>query len=397
MSLAWMLIFCGIEGCLLGGFLYWLASIFAFVRVRRAVPNLNALYPPAPPRWHSLSVIIPACNEAETLEEAISSKLKDDYPDAEFILVDDRSVDKTPEIADRLAAHDARVRVLHIRELPEGWLGKVHALQKGFEISRGEWILISDADVHFTPGTLRRAIAWCEEGGIDHLAVIPQMLSAGFLLDAVVTMFVRVICLGGMLWKVKDAKSKRAAGAGAFSLFRRSALKRTPGFEWLRLEVVDDFALGQMLKNHGARAAIVNGRDCVTVHFYPTLGAMAQGMEKNTFAAMGQYSIPRLVTFTMLFLFLELSPFLALMPFWDWWLRLLAPIMTALALALSVSVACWAGNPVIPSLFTLLGTPIFALFCLRSGWLAWRRGGIMWRGTLYPTKDLRAGSRLILP
>ena len=87
----------------------------------------------------------------------MASKLSDDYPDAEFILVDDRSVDKTPEIADRLAAHDDRIRVLHIRELPEGWLGKVHALQKGVEISRGEWILISDADVHFMPGTLRRA------------------------------------------------------------------------------------------------------------------------------------------------------------------------------------------------------------------------------------------------
>lgn len=392
-----MLIFRGIEGCLLLGFLYWLFSLYAFVRVRLAVPDLKALNPPAPPRFPSLSVIIPARNEAKTLEDAISSKLTDDYPDAEFILVDDRSMDKTPEIADRIAAHDARVHVLHIHELPEGWLGKVHAIQKGIEICHGEWFLTSDADIHFAPGTLRRAIAWCEEEGIDHLAVIPQMLSAGFLLDAVVTMFIRVLCLGGRLWKIRDAKSKRAAGAGAFSLFRRSALERTPGFEWLRLEVVDDFALGQMLKKHGARAAIVNGKDCVTVHFYPTLSAMAHGMEKNAFATVGQFSIPRLVIFIMLFLLFELSPFLALMPFWDWWLRLFAPIMTALALALSASFAHWAGNPVIPSLFTILGTPILALFCLRSGWLAWRRGGIMWRGTLYPTKDLRAGRRLILP
>ncbi|HZH02601.1 MAG TPA: glycosyltransferase, partial [Myxococcaceae bacterium] len=109
------------------GLLYWLSALWRVVRTSSALPRLDRVQDDAPKPWPKVSIIIPACNEGETLEEATASKLAQDYPDFELILINDRSTDGTGEIAARLAARDARLRVLHVAELPEGWLGKVHA------------------------------------------------------------------------------------------------------------------------------------------------------------------------------------------------------------------------------------------------------------------------------
>src|SRR5262249_1819655 len=148
---------------------YWAVLVFAALRTIHAVPSLAALAPPEPASWPRVSVIIPACNEEATIEEALRSRLREGYPAAEYIVVDDRSTDRTGEILDRIAAEDPRVVALHVRELPDGWLGKVHALHAGLARATGEWVLFSDADIHHEVGTLRRAVAHCEQNGIDHL------------------------------------------------------------------------------------------------------------------------------------------------------------------------------------------------------------------------------------
>ena len=102
----------------------------------------------------------PACNEAAHLESAARTILDQDYPQLEIILVDDRSSDGTGALIDLLAREDARVKAIHIDKLPDGWLGKVHALQRGVERAEGEWLLFTDADVHFAPTMLRRAVAY---------------------------------------------------------------------------------------------------------------------------------------------------------------------------------------------------------------------------------------------
>src|SRR6185369_5444580 len=102
---------------------------------------------------------VPACNEAGTIETALASLLAQDYPGLEIVLVDDRSSDGTGVIIDRLAASDPRISAIHVRDLPIGWLGKVHALQRGLERVRGALVLFTDADIYFAPGSLRRAVS----------------------------------------------------------------------------------------------------------------------------------------------------------------------------------------------------------------------------------------------
>jgi cellulose synthase/poly-beta-1,6-N-acetylglucosamine synthase-like glycosyltransferase len=126
------------------------------------VQKLVSLQVPAPTTWPRLSVVIPALNEVDTLEAALGTLLAETYPDLEIVLVDDRSTDGTGALVDRLAARDPRITPVHITALPEGWLGKVHALHVGTQHARGDWLLYTDADVHFGQGSLRHAVAVAE-------------------------------------------------------------------------------------------------------------------------------------------------------------------------------------------------------------------------------------------
>ena len=95
----------------------------------------------------------------------------------------------TGAIIDRLARQDRRIRPIHIEVLPQGWLGKVHALHRGVQQAKGEWILFCDADVHFSPNLLKRSIAYALGHNLDHLTLIPKLQHKGFWLDVAVRSF----------------------------------------------------------------------------------------------------------------------------------------------------------------------------------------------------------------
>jgi len=227
---------------------YWLWNLYAAIRVRRDVPSLDGFAPPAGAPLPRLSVVVAACNEAGTIDAAARTLLAQDYPDLEIVLADDRSTDATGAIIDRLADEDDRVRAIHVTALPEGWLGKVHALDRGTAEATGAFLLFTDADVRFAPDALRRAVALCEQRGLDHLAGLPACWSAGLLVDMVVAAFLRPFVAMMRPWAVPRPDSRAFLGVGAFNLVRRSALARTPGFAWLRMEVADDAGLGLMMK-----------------------------------------------------------------------------------------------------------------------------------------------------
>jgi hypothetical protein len=384
-------------GALFVGFVYWLLASALSLRAAWTMPVLRDLRPSDPARWPSLSVVIPACNEADTIESALRSRLTQDYPELEVVVVEDRSTDATASIVDRIAAEDPRLRALHIKELPPGWLGKLHALHRGAEAASGEWLLFTDADVHFAPETLRRAVAYCEERELDFLTAMPEFLPGGLLLDVPISVFVRNVAMAAQARAVEDPASKIAVGGGVFNLVRRSAFEKTPGFSYLKLEIADDVSFGQMMKRAGARCSVVNARGMIRLKFYESLGAMARGCEKAGFAVLGRFSHARLVAVTLLYLGVELSPFAALAPLGIPWLPALGALMIALSLGSTALVNRSFGRSALPALLSPIGSVLMAGFFLRSGYLAWRRGGVAWRGTLYPTDLLRDGVRFEPP
>jgi hypothetical protein len=343
-------------------------------------------------------VIIPACNEAGKIERTVAALLQTSYPRLELIVVDDRSTDGTGAIVDELAAGDGRVRALHVTELPEGWLGKVHALQVGLAAARGEWIVFADADVQLAPWVLGAALAHALEQRLDFLTALPRFTSSGSLfLDAAVASMVRAVFIGGQVWKLADPGSDRGGGFGALNLIRRAALERTEGLEWLRLEVADDVGLGLLLKRGGSRCAFVNARDALSLCFYEDLGELARSVEKGGYAIVGRYSAPRAVVMAAALILLDTAHLLALVPTGLPWLPLVGLAGLAAGAAASVIGARWVGIGAGAGLLTVVGSVTTALLVVRSALLGWRRGGVRWRETFYPAEVLRPGRRVRWP
>jgi len=94
-------------------------------------------------------MLFAARDEEKKLPGALATLVAQDYPHLEIVAVDDRSSDATSRILDEFAASHSQLRVVHVRELPPGWLGKPHALQKAYEASTGEWLIFTDADVRY--------------------------------------------------------------------------------------------------------------------------------------------------------------------------------------------------------------------------------------------------------
>lgn len=375
----------------LPGCIAWFAQAGVLFLHLAHLKTVSLEHPPEPAVWPSVSAIVPARDEARSVADAIRSRLDDGYPALQVVAVDDRSTDGTGAIIDELADADPRVVPLHIEELPAGWLGKIHALARGTELASGEWLLVSDADVHLAPGALRKAVAFAEAEGIDFLALVPEFHSV-FRVDVLWTVFMRV--LGMMIdpAAVRDPDSKVAMGSGAFMLARRSVFERTPGFEHLRMETADDVALGAMMKRAGARCEFANGYGLASITIYHSLGEFFRGVEKNA-GSLAAVPFSALAAGMLVAAYFEYAPFLALASgvTWSVWLGLTTALLaTAAAVAsLRINTRTFAA-----ALFWPVGWFLVALGILRSAWLFRVRGGVVWRDTFNSKEEILEGQRL---
>jgi len=375
----------------------WVLGLGYLVGVLKRLPVFNQQFAPVPDRWPLLSVIIPACNEAENLESAVSTLKRQDYPDLEIILVNDRSTDGTGEVIRRLAEGDSRICPVHVQALPEGWLGKVHALQRGVETARGEWMLFTDADVHFSPGALRRAIALVLHQSADHLTLIPRTIQSGFWLNVAVRSFGLLFFLTTRAASVNQPGSRAFVGIGAFNLVKVEMFHRTPGFEWLRLETVDDVGLGMMIKRAGGSSRLALAYDDLSVRWYGSVPVMFKGLEKNLFGPGSHYRWWLMLLQVAMIWALVAAPVVALM-FGVLLGSALLGIAGAAAIGMQLvfSLFCFYESPAeIPILIMFpAGMLLISLMLLRAGFQCVRNDGIDWRGTHYPVKQLRAGQRV---
>jgi cellulose synthase/poly-beta-1,6-N-acetylglucosamine synthase-like glycosyltransferase len=360
------------------------AMTIARVRSLPGVESASGLMP-------KLSLVVPACNEADTIEAALRTKLAASYPDLEVVVVVDRSTDDTLAIVERLAREDPRLRVERIDTLPAGWLGKVHALHRGVVVSSGELLLFSDADVRFSHDVVLRAVADLERQGLDVITLVPRLTSQSFWLDATMTTFLRFLVGAGRIWLMRDPRTRVAVGGGIFNLVRRSAYDRSPGFEWIKMEVADDVALVQMLKRSGARCDVFNGAGDVELAYYSTLREFVLGLEKNCYAASSfQFRVALVVL--MLIVYIEFVPYVLLAAATGP-ARLMALATIALVVGSQVALARWVKRPLLSAALPFFGSAIFFWTSVRGIFLAHKRGGIFWRGTFYSLDELRRGAR----
>lgn len=365
----------------------WLVVTLLLTRGNRRLRHLATLADPPPPRWPRVSIIFAARNEAHAVEAAVATMRALDYPDWELIAVDDRSDDGTGAVLDALAARETRLHVVHVTDLPAGWLGKTHALHVGAARATGDWLLFTDADVHFRPDVLRRAVAHAEAAHLDLLSAVPELHGMGHALGVCVNAFGLAFTAGIRPWAIANPRSGAHGSVGAFGLVRTATYRRLGGHAPLRLRPDDDLKLGHLFKVNGARCEFVLGRAALWVAWYASVGAMVRGLEKNSYAAADyQAWLIALGALACGLFFLWPLTALGLTGGAAWGLH---TVGVGLMLALGCDQTRFTGGRWWYGLLLPAGAAIFGYAVVRATILTLWRGGIVWRGTFYPLRELR--------
>jgi glycosyltransferase involved in cell wall biosynthesis len=376
--------------------LLWATRGGAWLRGMSRLPDLRR-QSPGPARG-SLSVIVPARNEGQSVGAGLRSLLASKGVELEVIAVDDRSTDETGLVMDALEREPreggVRYLVEHVQELPPGWLGKPHAMARGAALATGEWLLFTDGDVIFAEETLARALAWPEREGGDHLLVVPTVLvrSAG---ESLMLPFLHILSIWGpRLWRVADPRASDAIGVGAFNLMRRATYEAVGGWERLHMEVIEDVRMGYLVKQAGFASRVVTGRDMVRIRWAHGAWGVVDNLTKNVFAAF-RFRIGLLMAGTVATAIMCLLPFAGIVigavrdRAWLWPSLVSVAVLTALywryrrfADPGGAATMLWlAAFP--------LAALVFVYAMVRSMVLTLARGGVVWRGTFYPLGELR--------
>jgi glycosyltransferase involved in cell wall biosynthesis len=370
--------------------LFWLTHGLRVALGAIRLPWLKHFAPAADAACPRISLIFAARDEEEKLPAALATLIEIDYPNLEIIAVDDRSKDATARILDEFAATHPRLRVIHLEQLPSGWLGKPHALQKAYESSAGDWLLFTDADVRFKPDALRRAIALAQQRNLDHLTLFGDVEMTGFWETVLITFFGMAFNMASDPARVTDPTSRAYVGVGAFQLLKRAAYEASGTHRRLAMEVVDDMKLGKIIKRSGFRSGVGIAQDAVTVRWHAGLGNLIRGVTKNFFAGAG-FSVP-IVAVSLIALFaMNVLPFAGLL-FGHGWIRIFSAIAVAIALAFHIVVDLTMRVSPLYCFTHPLGALLFCYMLLRSTVVTLRQGGIIWRGTFYPLDELKRGA-----
>jgi chlorobactene glucosyltransferase len=267
--------------------LSFLLALFGLLLVNmRVLPDIRRYPPPAAPGAPFVSVLVPARDEAANIEACIRGLLASDYPAFEVVALDDHSSDGTGAILARLAAADARLRVLLGGQLLPGWLGKANACRQLAAAARGDLLLFTDADVRHAPALIGHAVATLAAHGDGLLSIFPDQITrtlAERLIVPLMQHFAVYVLLPLPLMTRLRAPSFAAAN-GQFLLFRRDAYLACGGHAAVRANVLEDVGLARAVKAAGYRIALADGNGLVACRMYGSAGEVWAGFSKNLFA-----------------------------------------------------------------------------------------------------------------
>jgi cellulose synthase/poly-beta-1,6-N-acetylglucosamine synthase-like glycosyltransferase len=373
------------------GSLVWLALGLQWLRGIRKIPVLkDLLEPDLVERNPALSVILAARDEEWSVNESVVSMLAQDYLGTlEVIAVNDRSTDGTGEILDELVTRfPDRLRVSKVKSLPGGWLGKTHALYIGAAQAKGEWLLFTDADVIFSGDCADRAVRYAIDNELDHLTLPPEIVCRSVLLRSFVAAFTLVFEMTQRPWQVSDPQAKEHVGIGAFNLIRKDAYETCGTHRAIRMRPDDDMKLAKLLKRHGFRQGVAYGAGLVSVEWHQGLPDAVRGLSKSMFSGL-DYRIGATVAGVLVLLLTNVFPVFGLFS------RNMTGTLCRLNILSTFLVYAYRAKHFgdkTPWWYAVLhpfGICVFIYAMLRSASTTLVKGGIEWRGTRYPLKELK--------
>jgi glycosyltransferase involved in cell wall biosynthesis len=372
--------------------LAWLWKAIGAARGLPRIPNLlQPQFNRSPTGNPSITVIVPARDEAKNIAATLSSLIAQDYPNLQIIAVNDRSTDTTGAIMDAFATEDSdKLTVLHIKELPSGWLGKTHAMsfaaRHAIAVHHPDYLLFTDADVLFTPDAIRRSLAQAVASQADHFVTFPTPViktqGEGMLLG-----YLGIMGLWATRpWRVSNPRAIRdSVGIGAFNLLRTTAYQQLGGFDALRMEVLEDLTLARKVKLTGLRQRVAVAPGMVTIHWAAGALGIIRVMTKNLFAIF-QFRISLVLLSILWFALFCIAPAAFLfIP------QTRLPALLTLAAVVGLYVLSSRHSRISPWYAVLfpVSAAMFIYSLLLSTLTTLKDGGVTWRGTFYPLAELR--------
>ena len=259
-----------------------------------------------------VSVIIPARNEEKNIGRCLESLLKQDYPDYEVIVVDDRSTDKTAAIVKNLQSEHPNLVLLPIEELSSGWTGKNHALHQGVALAKGGWFLFTDADTVHAEASLSKAVGHAIRRKADMLTLTPSLENKSFWEKVIQPVAGGVLMLRFPIQQVNDPTSRRAFGNGQYILIKREVYEKIGGHERVKDFMLEDIALAKCVKQEGFHLHLGYGADLFKTRMYSTLSSLWHGWTRIYYSAFDK-NLFVLFSLMCLIWLVSLSPYILLL------------------------------------------------------------------------------------
>ncbi|AXV08698.1 Glycosyl transferase, family 2 [Euzebya pacifica] len=236
----------------------------------------------------SVSVLIPARDEADRLGPTLEAVLSQEGVDLEVLVLDDGSTDDTTVVARGVADGDRRFRLLHGRAVPDGWLGKPFACWQLAEAAKGEVLVFLDADVTLRPGALAACVDMLHQGEMDLLSPYPRQTAHG-VAERLVQPLLQWSWLTFLPLRLAEqsASPSMTAGNGQLIVARADCYRASGGHQQVRAEVIEDVELARAFKRAGLRVGMADGTDLATCRMYHGWAELREGYSKSLWKAFG--------------------------------------------------------------------------------------------------------------
>jgi glycosyltransferase involved in cell wall biosynthesis len=240
----------------------------------------------ATPNAGSVTAIVPARNEEAVIGACITS-LANQPEIAEILVVNDQSTDATAGVVRNLMEKIPSLRLLESSGLPDGWVGKNHALWVGVQQAKCEWILFTDADAEHERDSVSRALQIAQEHRAALVSFSPEQITETWYEKALIPYIYLRLAKHFSYENVNDPNSRAAAANGQFLMMRRDVYDAIGGHSSVAGEVLEDVALAMRVKAAHHRIWFGSGKGMVRVRMYRSFQAMWQGWKKNLYRLMG--------------------------------------------------------------------------------------------------------------
>lgn len=266
------------------GAVVWLLFVFHRRWQQLAWPTLTPISD-----LPSVTVIVPARNEAAGIARCLGSLQRQHYPRDRLnvIVIDDHSTDGTAAIVTQIAKHDPRVQLIASAPLPPGWTGKSHACWQGAQAADRPWLLFVDADTIAEPNLIVQAVALADQTAIPCLSLYPRQQLGSFWERVIMPLTILSFLIANDLRRTRDPRSPDAAAMGQCILVRRVAYLAVGGHAAVRGAMLEDIALARLFKRHHLHCDLRSGEGLITTRMYTNLQEIWRGIAKNAVDGAG--------------------------------------------------------------------------------------------------------------